>query len=177
MATRGKKSAVYGALVDQRGNGAPAEVLPAEIFGTKAGYSPQALDPYIKQLVENADLGSQMVRQYTPMLTALMDRLKTEIDTLLDSIPETPVTGEVSAPQMSDALQLVLGLADKASIILDRLTKMNNNATKSADDATRLRHFLAGGEEDDGGLKNLGENALRKIVTDAAQGIMKATDA
>lgn len=176
MAGRGKKSAVYGIITDQRGTGSLAEVLGPTSLGDKSGYEPQILDPIIQQLLDNADSGARMVQQYTPMLHALMDRLNAEIQVLLATIPSTQVIqdgSEVIAPKMSDALQLVLGLADKASIIIDRLTKMNNNATKSVDDASRLRTFLATGDEDDGGLKNMGENQLRKLIIDAAQGIMK----
>jgi hypothetical protein len=65
------------------------------------------------------------------------------------------------------------GLADKASVILDRLTKMNNNATKAR--TMQIGCGIFGGRRGRRRrAEELGREPARKIITDAAQGIMKA---
>lgn len=176
MADRGKKSAVYGSLVNARGQGAMVEVLPPRGLDDRAGYSPEALDPIIATLLRNASDGAQLVAAQGPMLMALMQRVQHEIGVLLEMTKPSEVQvveGEVSKPAISEALACLLPLADKASIILDRLNKMTLNAAKTVDDASRLRTFLATGDEDDGGLKGMSESQLRQLINDAAQGWQK----
>ena len=180
MANRGKKSAVYGELTTSRGQVMPVEVMPPGAFSDKAGYAPQALDPIIEKLLENAASGAELLTTTVPMLRALMVRLQAEVAVLLSNMPVTqPLdpNAEVVPPDMGGAISIVLGLADKASMILDRLQKMNLNQTKAADDATRLRTFLATGDEENDGLKGLGEAQLARMVTDAASGWQKREEA
>lgn len=177
----GKRSAVYGAIVDQRGNATPVTVDNDPVgLGDKAGYEPERLDPVIGVLIHNAESGAALLQRYTPALAVLMERVETELKTLLTAMKPTELPNpdaEVPPKGMGDGIAIALDLANKVSIILERLNKMTLNAVKSKDDATRLRTFLATGDEEGvGGLENLSEDQLRRIVIGAASGWTKTEE-
>lgn len=177
---RGKKSAVYGAIVDQRGNGASVEVLPDRYPDDKAGYAPERLDPVVQTLIQNAETGSTMLVEYSPILAAVMVKIKEQLQTQLECMTPQELPENASADDIKRAALLrdlafsgLLELAEKASCILERVNKMVFQSVRSKDTASRLRAFLAGvGEDKDGadGLANLSESELRRRVTQAAQG-------
>jgi len=171
----GKRSAVYGAVYDPRGGSAKQvsiELSGPQALGLrdKSGYAPEQLDPVIQTLIDNAGSGAELLRQYTPLLGALMNRLQDEVSTMLTN----PPTDNLEALAAIGRVTSTVDLAGKISIIIERLSKMTMNSVKSKDDATRLRTFLATGDEEGrAGLEGLGENQLRRIVTEAAQGWVK----
>jgi hypothetical protein len=185
VANRGKKSALYGSVTTPQGDGTPVlvEHMPLGLH-EKSGYDPAKLDPIIDTLIDNAASGARLLKTYTPALEALMRRLAQELNQRLDSLtaqqrPALPAPADGKAPippplPSPDALEVVLDLASKVSVILERLNKMTMNSVGSKDQATRLRTFLATGDSDDGGLANMGENQLRRMVVRAAAGWTKA---
>jgi hypothetical protein len=177
---RGKKSAVYGAIVDQRGNGASVEVLPERYPDDKAGYAPEKLDPVVATLIENAETGSQMLVEYSPILKAVMQKVNEQLAAALERLTPKDLPYDASEEDKKREAMLrdlafngLLELADKAAQLLERVNKMVFQSVRSKDTASRLRAFLAGvGEDKDGadGLANLSENELRRRIVDAAQG-------
>lgn len=175
----GKKSAIYGGAVldSHKSLGAPMVIEPEVLASAldRAGFAPERLDGIIRTLIDNADSGSKLLQEYTPMLQGIMRRLRTELDAMLATMAVTPpVSEDGKAPTgMGDGVIIMLELAGKVSVVLERLNKMTLHAVKSKDDAVRLRTFLATGDDERATLENLGETALRRIVTDAAQGWIK----
>lgn len=174
----GKKSAIYGGaqLTDQRGLGVPVPIDTEPIgLREKIGYMPERLDDLIETLIQNTEQGAGLLRKYTPALGQLMSRLAAELDVLLQAMAVTAppsASGEVVAPAVPAGVDIALRLAGQVSIILERLNRMTMQSVKAKDDATRLRVFLATGDDEEAlkGLENCSEIELRKMVQAAAAG-------
>ena len=178
---RGKKSAVYGQLSDQRGNGTPALVEGAEVLGPvdRAGFAPERLDTAIESFITNAEAASALLMQFAPLLGALLHKAQTELTSALKALspPESPKEGETPQDFPAQRFELIVKLADDIARALERVAKITKSSTEAMDDATRLRAFVVGIEEaDDGGLAGKGENELRRMVLEAAQGWQKAVE-
>lgn len=165
-----RNSAIYGGegrTLD--GRGVPAVVLPER---DKGGYGPSDLDAPIQTLLANASEGARLLQVHTPLLDALLVELKAQITELLTWIAEhregkVRLNDEgvaIPPPNIGD----VSKAATQVSQVVERINKMQLNSVKAADDATRLRSFLAG-DQDRGDLDGLGERDLRRIIVEAAQ--------
>lgn len=177
--TRGKKSAVYGALNDARGNGAPVAVEGvAEILGPvdRAGFAPQRLDRAIEAFIRNAEASAGLLMQYAPALGAMMQKMQVELATAIQALspPEPKSEGETPADFPLQRFEAIVNLSDTIARMLERVANITKKSTEAMDDATRLRAFVVGIEEvDDGGLAGKGENELRRMVLEAASGWQK----
>ena len=171
MPLPGKKSAIYGEIVHS-GVGKPAEVVVPELskLSGKSSISPERLDGVIEAMVQNTEMASGLLLQYTPMLAAVMEKLHTELQGVLAQL--APPVSNTAEPltDVPSGFGSALNLADKMSAILDRVYKMNLNAMRSKDGAVRLQVFLKEGSSSLGSLEHMSENQLRKLITDAAQG-------
>lgn len=175
---RGKKSAVYGELVVPNGRGLPVPVDREASPFDKGGFAPTQLDPVIQTLIDNAQSGAALLQTYTPMLEAVMNRLQEELGALLEAMP-APLRSNGAlgvTPGVSNGLTLMLDMSTKVAAILEKVNRMMQLSVKAKDDATRLRAFLATGDEDDKGLESMSDDALRKMVTTAASGFAKPDD-
>jgi hypothetical protein len=170
VAQRGKKSAVYGALTDERGNGAPVTVEGAEVIGPeeRAGYAPERLDRAIQAFLLNTEASAGMLLRYGPTLTGMLEKLKDNLDGALRAL-NIPTDGEVP-PGVPQTFKDFLMCADDMARILERVAKIVSASSKAADDITRLRVFMVGGDEEDNGLSGKGENELRRMVAEAYGG-------
>jgi len=134
----------------------------------KAGaLTAEGLNPIIRTLAENANSGAQLLERYTPVLEGLLNQLQIKLVEFFT--PREPdEEGNLEAdPDLADTLKL----ADKVSVIIERLTKMVMQSVKAKDDAARLQMALEekGGASD---LDDLGEGELRKKVLEAAAGFI-----
>jgi hypothetical protein len=174
----GKRSAIYGALTDSRGRSRNVEVFQPKVLGVneKAGFAPERLDDVVASLIENAEGGAELLKQYTPMLQQLMMKLGEEIKLLLEHMAPTTFStnGEAAPTRITDALTVALELSSKVSVVLERVNKMVMQSSKSVDDVTRLRTFLVTGDDDPTGIDGLGETDLRRIVANAASGFKES---
>jgi hypothetical protein len=170
----GRKSAMYGSGADTALT--PVVVLPATSGNAAAGYSPELLDELITTLIQDAEGGARLIGQYKPALQNLMQRLQSEVTLVLSMIPQaTRVANSDGSPRIeTEGLETALRLADKITMILDRVNKMVLNSVKSIDDGTRLRKDLATGDTERKRLEDLGEQQLRKIIQQASEGNFKS---
>jgi len=164
-----RKSAIYS---EASSNGTSLPVVVEGALARRDGMAPERLDDVIETLVDNAESGAALLKQYTPVLEGLMHKLQDGLTVLFT--PQEPVDGVEPTPPPS--WQLILDIAGKVSVIIERMSKMTMQAVKSKDDATRLRMELAKGPESVD-LDNLSEGQLRKLVLDAAAGFPKEPDA
>jgi hypothetical protein len=179
--TRGKKSAVYGALTDGRGNGTPVAVEGAEVLGPvdRVGYTPERLDSVIEAFIRNAEASVGLLLKYAPMLGAMMQKAQTELSSALEALspPEAKPEGETPPDFPLQRFEAIVNLSDTIARVLERISKITKQSSEAMDDATRLRAFIVGVEEgDDGGLAGKGENELRRMVLEAAQGWQKPVE-
>ena len=178
---RGKRSAIYGTLTDARGNGTPTLVESAEVLGPvdRAGFAPERLDTAIESFITNAEASSALLLQFAPLLGALLHKAETELTAALKALspPEVPEGAETPKDFPAQRFELIVKLADDIARALERVAKITKSSTEAMDDATRLRAFVVGIEEsDDGGLAGKGENELRRMVIEAAQGWQKPVE-
>jgi hypothetical protein len=155
----------------------PVVVLPATSGNAAAGYSPELLDELITTLIQDAEGGARLIGQYKPALQNLMQRLQSEVTLVLSMIPQASqiaAQGTTPARIETEGLETALRLADKITMILDRVNKMVLNSVKSIDDGTRLRKDLATGDTERKRLEDLGEQQLRKIIQQANEGNFKS---
>lgn len=169
MGMRGKKSAIYGEITDQSGHGAPALVEETTRPMERAGYAPERLDSAIEASVLTAEAAMKLMGEYGATLTTLLAAAKLHADTVTNQIHiDTPAAD--AAATIPEVYKQLVQTADDMARILERISKISQYAVKSADDLTRLRVFVVGGDEDDSGLADKGENELRRMVRDAAAG-------
>ena len=170
------RKSMYGTVTRVDGRSSPVTVLDPIRSMDKGGYEPEALDPLIQKIAVNAMAGGALLDRYTPMLETVMRQLQTQLAGVLQQLMPNPTAEAAGEPNVRGVYYEALNLAEKISLLLERLNRMKLNSIKALDDATRLRAYLATGDVDDGGLSGLGEQALRKIVTDAATGWQKPTE-
>lgn len=177
MAQRGKKSAVYGELQKTDGAGAPILVDGAEVIGPeeRAGYAPERLDRAIEAFLRNTEASAGMLLNYGPVLAVMLEKLKGNLEGALRAL-NIPTDGEVP-PGVPQSFKDFLMCADDMARILERVAKIVAASSKAADDITRLRVFMVGGDEEDNGLNGKGENELRRLVVEAYGGFKAPTDA
>jgi hypothetical protein len=175
-ALRGKKSAVYGTLTDANGTSSPVEVLgPVD----RVGYAPDRLDGVINAFIRTAETGSAMLLQYSPMLGHMLAKMQTEFAEAMKALspPEAVPEGETPKDFPVDRFEKIVMLSDGVARVLERIAKIMKQSSEAMDDATRLRAFVVGIEEgDDQGLAGKGENELRRMVIEAAQGWQKPVE-
>jgi hypothetical protein len=174
--TRGKKSAVYGELADLRGNGAPVLVEGAEVLAPieRAGYTPERLDAAIETYIRNAEASGALLLRFAPTLGQMLAKAEEQLGGVLRAVHISP-DGE-PPPGIPDVFRHLIMTADDLARVLERVAKIIQASSKGADDLTRLRMFVIGGDEDDGGLAGKGENELRRMVLDAASGWQKPAE-
>jgi hypothetical protein len=176
MSQRGKKSAIYGEMVKSSGNGAPAPieggVLSAE---TRAGFSAERLDETIQQFICNAEASGKLIGQYGPVLATMLGKVQEQLTNVLLAVNISPPAGD-APPNVPEVFKQWIMTADDIARILERISKIVQNSGKGIDDLTRLRVFILGGDEDDGGLTGMGENQLRRMVLEAVQGWTKPVE-
>jgi hypothetical protein len=173
-----KRSAIYGTLTRPNGHSESVPIEPVVgDLSDKAGYAPEALDPVVQVIIRNNEIVSGLLLKYTPILAKLMERVEVEVRVQLEMDPDNACEKCKTLVDPRN-FSIAANVAEKVSIILDRLNKMMYQGVRSMDDATRLRTFLKVGDSDDfGGLKTLSESQLRKIVSDAAAGWAKEPEA
>jgi hypothetical protein len=169
------RKSMYGSLQRTDGSGAPVQVLSPSTLD-KGGFEPEALDPLIAKVARNAMAESVLLDRYTPMLETIMKQLETQLAGVLRQLAPNPTAEAAGEPNVRGVYYEALNLAEKVSLILERLNRMKMNAIRALDDGTRLRAYLATGDVDDGGLSGLGEQELRKIINEAAAGWQKPVE-
>lgn len=172
MSDRGRRSVIYGEMVTSDGRAAPVDVLaPLD----KGGIPPDRLNDLIDGFAKVLDDGASLIETSGKTLDRLMKHLSKELHKQISKLEaeyaaqEDAPPGEVVrgiAPQLAETMMM----ADKVTLILDRLTKMQSNAMKAQDQAVRLRTFIATGDQDDHGLDGMSENALRRLVNATLNG-------
>lgn len=181
MGQPGRKSTIYGSAVTADGRGLPMTVDNNTGLADKAGIEPSRLDGAISSLIKLCEDGAELLDQNGPMLTVLMQRVQKEAQRSLAEIERVSLeedrqrdAGEIVAtiPGINDQLARALEIANKVSIVMDRVNKMLVNAIKAKDTAVRLRTFIATGDMEQTGLENMSESALRRMVNETANGEM-----
>lgn len=176
MSNRGKKSAVYGELVAAGGNGAPVAVQPGVVAPeSRSGYAPDRLDDTIEQYISNAEAAGKLIGAYGPVLTTMLTKVQEQLTNVLSGINLTKPADD-APPVVPDVFKQLIMTADDMARILERIAKIVQASGKGIDDLTRLRMFILGGDAEDEGLAGLGENALRKMVLEAAEGWQKPVE-
>ena len=170
MSMRGKKSAIYGEITDQRtGHGAPALVEEVSKMSERAGYTPERLDKAIEANALTAESALALIGQYGTSLTKMLEAVQKHMEAVLAQIHIDQQSPD-SESKIPEVFKQLVMTADDMARILERVSKIAQYSAKGLDDLTRLRVFVIGGEEDDSGLKDKGENELRRMVRDAAAG-------
>jgi hypothetical protein len=165
-----RKSAIYSEATAANGRGLPMTVEHG-VARRDSGMTPERLDAVIETLVKNAENGADLLNEYTPMLHGLMEKLRDSL-TATFTLPE----GASSTAIEPLPMPVLVDLAGKVSTIIERISKMTMQNVRSKDDAARLRMEMAKGPES-ADLEGLSENALRKMVIDAAAGFPKEPEA
>lgn len=166
---------IYGEMVTSDGRASPVQVL--DPLSDKSGIPADRLDTLIDGLAKVLDDGAALINRTGTTLDRLMGHLVKELNKQINKLEaeyeaqQDAQPGEVVrglAPQLAETM----AMADKVTLMLDRLNKMQSNAVKAQDQAVRLRTFIATGDEVDHGLDGLGENALRRLVNATLNGEM-----
>lgn len=172
MARPGRRSIIYGEATTADGRGLPVTVDGRGGLIDQAGIQPTELDEAIGSLIKLCEDGGELLSTSGPMLDALMKRVDVEAKKALARIEQLSAEedarvakGEATTiPGINDMLARALDVANRVTIIMDRVNKMLLNAVKAKDTAVRLRTFVATGDEQDRGINNMSENALRRLV-------------
>jgi hypothetical protein len=164
---------VYGSAETLDGAGLPVTIDTNVGLADKAGIEPSRLDTAIDGLVKLCEDGARVLDDSSPMVEAYMRRLSVEAAKALKTIEDLSAAegaGEAAIPGINDMLARTLDIVSKITTIQEKVSKMLVNAVKAKDVAIRLRTFIATGDEEDHGLEDMSENALRRLINATASG-------
>jgi hypothetical protein len=120
---------------------------------SSAGFAPEKLDPIVEAFFASLKTGQDELEKIRPVIVRLSERVLAEVETI------------GSDPEAREALH------DRLLGRLERYSKLLLNFSKSADELTRLRSFVAGGADSRPDLGDLDDQELEKLVLNAAKGL------